>query len=92
MRFTEIKQTNRKNIPILQKIAVLQSAREDSDNPMRRKIDQAIKVLQNQVEETTASAIATSMGNGNGFVNGGPGTIRRNTTKTKRQKSKRNTA
>ena len=43
-------------------------------------------------ETTTAGAVATSMGGGNGFANGGPGTLSRAGTttkkKTKRKKHK----
>jgi hypothetical protein len=38
------------------------------------------------VGATASGAIASSMGNGNGFVNGGPGTITRTQTKKKRTK------
>ena len=38
-------------------------------------------------ETTTAGAIASSMGNGNGFVNGGPGTISRTKKKKKSKQS-----
>jgi len=38
-------------------------------------------------ETTTAGAVASSMGGGNGFVNGGPGTLSRTgTKKTKKKK------
>lgn len=39
-------------------------------------------------ETTTAGAIATSMGNGNGFANGGPGVVKR-TKKARNKTSKR---
>tara|TARA_B100000212_G_scaffold340407_1_gene320928 strand:+ start:960 stop:1736 length:777 start_codon:yes stop_codon:yes gene_type:complete len=43
-------------------------------------------------ETTTAGAIATSMGNGNGFANGGPGTIKRaGYTKSKKVKNSKKT-
>ena len=41
-----------------------------------------MKVWEVIQEDTTAGSIATSMGGGNGFVNGGPGTIRRKKKKT----------
>ena len=40
-------------------------------------------------EMTSAGNIATSMGNGNGFANGGPGTISRAGVKKKKSKSKK---
>ena len=40
-------------------------------------------------EMTSAGNITTSMGNGNGFVNGGPGTISRAGVKKKKSKSKK---
>lgn len=36
-----------------------------------------MKVWEVIQEDTTSGGIATSMGGGNGFVNGGPGTIQR---------------
>ena len=40
-------------------------------------------------ETTTAGAVATSMGGGNGFANGGPGTLSRAGTVPKKKKSKK---
>ena len=41
-------------------------------------------------ETTTAGAIATSMGNGNGFIGGGPGMLKRAPgTKKKKRKAKK---
>jgi hypothetical protein len=37
------------------------------------------------IEENISSAFATSMGGGNGFVNGGPGTITRTPPKKKKR-------
>jgi len=37
-------------------------------------------------ETTTAGAVASSMGGGNGFLNGGPGTLSRTGTTKKRKK------
>lgn len=37
----------------------------------------------NEISEMTSGAVATSMGGGNGFVNGGPGVIRRLKKKAK---------
>ena len=44
----------------------------------------------NKVDEmTSAGSMATSMGSGNGFLNGGPGTLTRaGTTKKKRKQKK----
>lgn len=39
-------------------------------------------------ETTTAGAVATSTGNGNGFVNGGPGMLSRVGTAKKKKKKK----
>ena len=47
-----------------------------------------MKVWEVIQEDTTAGGIATSMGGGNGFVNGGPGTIQRR-KKTKKTEDKR---
>ena len=38
-------------------------------------------------ETTTAGSVATSMGGGNGFANGGPGTLSRAGTVTKKKKT-----
>lgn len=40
-------------------------------------------------ETTVAGSIATSMGGGNGFVNGGPGTLSRVGTATTKQKKRK---
>jgi hypothetical protein len=40
-------------------------------------------------ETTTAGSIATSIGNGNGFVNGGPGVISRTGSVSKKKKTKK---
>lgn len=40
-----------------------------------------------QTETTTAGSVATSMGGGNGFVNGGPGTLSRAGTVPKKKKT-----
>ena len=45
--------------------------------------------IASQKNENTASAMASSMGNGNGFVGGGPGTISRTGTKKKRKGKKK---
>ena len=37
------------------------------------------------IKETVSGSFATSMGNGNGFVNGGPGTKSRQGKKTKKK-------
>lgn len=42
---------------------------------------------QKNIRETTAGAIATSMGGGNGFLNGGPGTLTRAGTIPKKKKT-----
>ena len=47
-----------------------------------------MKVWEVIQEDTTAGGIATSMGGGNGFVNGGPGTIQRR-KKPKKTEDKR---
>lgn len=39
------------------------------------------------IETTTSGAIATSMGGGNGFANGGPGTLTRTGTIPKKKKT-----
>lgn len=40
-------------------------------------------------ETTTAGAVATAMGGGNGFVSGGPGVLKRETPKKKLRKKKK---
>lgn len=51
------------------------------------KISEVILNKDNPLKETTSSgAVATSMGNGNGFVNGGPGTLSRAIPKRKTKK------
>ena len=40
-------------------------------------------------ETTTAGSVATSMGGGNGFANGGPGTLTRAGTASKKKKTKK---
>lgn len=40
-------------------------------------------------EMTSAGNIATSMGGGNGFASGGPGTLKRVSTRKKKSKSKK---
>ena len=43
----------------------------------------------NKMDETTsAGSVASSMGSGNGFVNGGIGTVKRNNTKKKKRSNK----
>lgn len=39
--------------------------------------------------EMSAGAVASSMGNGNGFINGGPGTLTRAGSITKKKKNKK---
>lgn len=59
------------------------------DKAEKAAVDNIKKALaKKNVEETTASAVSVSMGGGNGFVNGGPGTISRAGT-TKKRKKKR---
>lgn len=49
---------------------------------------ESFKKLENSLKEmTSAGSVATSMGGGNGFANGGPGTISR--VKKKKSKSKK---
>ena len=50
-----------------------------------------IKDLDKEIikEMTSAGAIATSMGNGNGFANGGPGVMKREPAKKKKAKRKK---
>lgn len=47
----------------------------DKDKAEKAALDNIKKMP--QFKETTAGAIASSMGNGNGFVNGGPGVQKR---------------
>ena len=49
-----------------------------------------MKVNEIITETTTSGSIATSMGGGNGFANGGPGTITRAGTTKKKKKAKKN--
>lgn len=59
-------------------------------NKEKQKTQESINEnLRNFISETTsAGMVATSMGSGNGFVNGGPGTISRyNKSKKKKRKS-----
>lgn len=42
-----------------------------------------------ETTEMTSASVASSMGSGNGFVNGGPGTIRRVTKPKKKSKAKK---
>lgn len=52
--------------------------------------DELNKIKRVEESVTGVSAIATSMGSGNGFVNGGPGVLKRaGSTKKKRAKSKK---
>ena len=45
--------------------------------------------MKESVSEMTSGSVASSMGNGNGFVGGGPGTISRTGTKKKRKSKKK---
>ena len=47
-----------------------------------------MKVWEVIQEDTTAGGIATSMGGGNGFKNGGPGTTQRRKTKNRTEDKK----
>ena len=53
-----------------------------------------VKITDNPVTETTtAGSVASSMGGGNGFLNGGPGTLNRaGTTQSKSKKKKKETS
>ena len=55
----------------------------------KRKDLAANKAKMKETTEMTAGAVASSMGGGNGFVNGGPGTLTRTgSIKTRKKKSK----
>ena len=51
--------------------------KDDGDSEQHIRINNYMKVWEVIHEDTTSGGIATSMGGGNGFVNGGPGTIQR---------------
>lgn len=46
------------------------------------------EVAETATAETTAGSVASSMGGGNGFVNGGPGTLSRAGSKKRKKKKK----
>ena len=64
----------------------------DGDPKLMRRMEKALKYYDDNptfATENVSGAFATSMGNGNGFANGGPGTIKRaGSTRKRKKKSK----
>ena len=66
-------------LPILAVVALLYGG--------KKVIDYLSKKDESMIETTTAGSVATSMGGGNGFANGGPGTLSRAGTASKKKKT-----